>query len=158
MSISNIFQDKDSLQEINSMYIHTYFKSFLLFSEAVYNWHYYYYIKALVYSNTEHFLQRENTLHWLTTTFFLEFEEYITEILHLVHVLYELYACMSAHRKPVYTFRPSPHPCSQTHTPAESSSTIHHDKGKKLSAGYKAATGSQTVSNTVFSADCSSLI
>lgn len=73
---------------------------------------------------------------------------------------FELCICVSAmiaHTQPVYAPGPSPHPCAQTHTPAESSSTIHRDKGKELSAGYKASTGSQSVSSTVLSADCSSL-
>lgn len=50
-----------------------------------------------------------------------------------------------------------PKPRAQTHNPAESSSTIHYDKKKELSAGYKASTGSQHVSDIVLSAEDSTL-
>lgn len=53
---------------------------------------------------------------------------------------------------------PTPLPLHmQTNSPVQSSSTIHHDKGKELSAGYKASSGCQSGSSTVISAKYSSL-
>lgn len=63
----------------------------------------------------------------------------------------------STYTQPVYAPGPNPDPRAQTHTPAESSSTIHRDKGKELSAEYKASTGCQHVSSTVLSAEDSTL-